>query len=632
MNSNFYLQKCKKFFLTLILLVLGNYLQAQTIATYSFTGSVTPSCPNLYNQVTAQPANAVFSAFTNTGGQCVASSSRFEVDHMDGNNRYNQFTVTANPGYGLNLTTVTFSHMEIGMADSWSLRSSLDNYATELGTGVISATGKNVNVNLPIDFINISTVTFRFYLNNPASNNVIFSMDAVILKGSIVVVPADPSNPTSNSPQCPNPGVTLTRETPPAGVTWYWQTSPLNKVTTNSGLTNNVTTTGTYYLRAYDNTTLQWSTGCGSAYVFIYPNVANPVFSAGSTSSRCYGPGTITYNATANYSLGMTYTLDSESLVAGNTINSSTGAVTYHPSWIGISKITANATGCQGSTSSAVHTVTVIGPVSVPVFDMGTSSVRCQSTGASDKKVIYTATASTTTGITYSLDATTAAFNGNSINSGTGEVTYSTSWTGSSTITASAAGCDGPKTATHTVTTTPYVGNPVFAAGSTSTRCQGTGVVNYSATSTNSTGITYSLNNSSISAGNSINSSTGDVTYVAGYSGTTTVTASATGCNGPATSTHTVTVVATVGTPVFTGTATRCQAAGTASYTATASTSTSIVYSLDAASLSAGNSINSSTGLVTYVGSWTGMQRSRLRPMVVMGRLRLLSPQRPHRL
>ena len=61
-----------------------------------------------------------------------------------------------------------------------------------------------------------------------------------------------------------------------------------------------------------------------------------------------------------------------------------------------------------------------------------------------------------------------------------------------------------------------------------------------------------------------INSLTGDVTYVAGYSGTTIITASAAGCNGPKTATHTVTVTATVGTPVFSlgATSTRCQAAG----------------------------------------------------------------------
>ncbi|WP_225318101.1 immunoglobulin domain-containing protein, partial [Flavobacterium luteum] len=63
-----------------------------------------------------------------------------------------------------------------------------------------------------------------------------------------------------------------------------------------------------------------------------------------------------------------------------------------------------------------------------------------------------TTTANNSTGITYSLDATTVAFSGNSINSSTGAVTYAAGWSGTTTITASAAGCNGPATTTHVVT------------------------------------------------------------------------------------------------------------------------------------------------------------------------------------
>ena len=115
----------------------------------------------------------------------------------------------------------------------------------------------------------------------------------------------------------------------------------------------------------------------------------------------------------------------------------------------------------------------------------------------------------------------------------------------------SAAGCNGPRTSTHTVTITPTVGLPIFALGATSTRCQGAGTVTYTATATNSTGITYSLDAASIAGGNTINAATGAVTYVAGWTGTSTITASAAGCNGPRTSNHTVTTTPTVTTPVF---------------------------------------------------------------------------------
>ena len=89
--------------------------------------------------------------------------------------------------------------------------------------------------------------------------------------------------------------------------------------------------------------------------------------------------------------------------------------------------------------------------------------------------------------------------------------------------------------------------SPVFSLGASSSRCQAAGTITYTASATNTTGITYSLDAASLAGGNSINSTTGAVTYAAGWSGTTTITASAAGCNGPQTSTHTVTVNPSVG-------------------------------------------------------------------------------------
>ncbi|MBK9356558.1 MAG: hypothetical protein IPN08_04065 [Bacteroidales bacterium] len=97
-------------------------------------------------------------------------------------------------------------------------------------------------------------------------------------------------------------------------------------------------------------------------------------------------------------------------------------------------------------------------------------------------------------------------------------------------------------TADHTVTITPSVESPVFALGATSTRCQGAGSVTYTATATNTTGITYTLDAASIAGGVTINAATGEVTYPAGWFGTTVITASAAGCNGPLQSIHIVTV------------------------------------------------------------------------------------------
>jgi hypothetical protein len=71
------------------------------------------------------------------------------------------------------------------------------------------------------------------------------------------------------------------------------------------------------------------------------------------------------------------------------------------------------------------------------------------------------------------------------------------------------------------------------------------------ATATNNTGIVYSLDATSITGGITINDATGAVTFTAGWKQPTTITARASGCNGPKEATHTVTVYSTlVGTTV----------------------------------------------------------------------------------
>ncbi len=82
---------------------------------------------------------------------------------------------------------------------------------------------------------------------------------------------------------------------------------------------------------------------------------------------------------------------------------------------------------------------------------------------------------------------------------------------------------------------------PIFDRGTTSTRCLVAGTDTYSATAANSTDISYSLDATSLAEGNTIDPATGEVTFVEGWGGTTIITASAEGCGGPVTSTHTVT-------------------------------------------------------------------------------------------
>ena len=332
------------------------------------------------------------------------------------------------------------------------------------------------------------------------------------------------------------------------------------------------------------------------ATLTVTPTVTITTYSP-NTATRCQGAGTITYSTTATNLTSLTYSLDANSVSGGNSIDASTGAVTFAAGWSGTTTITASAAGCNGPATTTM-TVTTTPTVTIAAYSPATAT-RCQGAGT----VTYSTTATNSTGLTYSLDAASVT-GGNSIDA-TGAVTFAAGWSGTTTITASAAGCNGPATTTMTVITTPTVTITAYSPN-TATRCQGAGTVTYSTTATNSTGLTYSLDAASVTGGNSIDA-TGAVTFAAGWSGTTTVTASAAGCNGPATTTMTVTTTPTVTIAAFSpATATRCQGAGTVTYSTTATNSTGLTYSLDANSVSGGNSIDASTGAVTFAAGWSG--------------------------
>jgi len=609
-NRQFIKRKTVTLLTGLLLLLISTAATAQ-LGVYSFTGP--GDCTN--GAINSQPANAIFTNYNNVNADCEPKPNEFETKSWNQNmtvdlTQYNQFTITPNAGFTLTLSSISFTQSVNQVPSSgtteWHFRSSVDGYATDIATGTCIVSSQTPTITLPAgSFTGIGAVTFRLYLTNANGGGTRWTNDEVTVMGTANGAGlAVPPNPTSNSPQCAITGVTMNfNGTAPAGETWYWQTSATGTSTANSTPAYTVNSSGTYYVRSQDNTTLAWSNGAGSVTVVVISTiVGTPVFTLGATSTRCQGAGSVTYTATASNTTGITYTLDGASSGFGNTINATTGAVTYLAGWNGTSIITASAAGCGGPLT-ADHEVTIDATVSTPVFDLGATSTRCQGAGT----VNYNATANNATGFTYSLDAGSLGA-GNTINSTNGDVTYVAGWSGTSLITVTVTGCNGPKSASHTVTTTPTVGTPVFTLGATSTRCKAAGSVIYTATASNATGITYSLDAASITAGLGINATTGSVSYFAGYVGTAIITATAAGCNGPATATHTATTNDNVQTPVFAlgVTSTRCQGAGTVSYAATAANASGITYTLNASAITGGNTINASTGDVTYVAAWTG--------------------------
>ena len=259
---------------------------------------------------------------------------------------------------------------------------------------------------------------------------------------------------------------------------------------------------------------------------------------------------------------------------------SATLAVTAKVNASGSYTNTAIITGSQtdGNTSNDASSVTV-----VPITSIALTS---STTPPSDAQTVCINTP--ITNITYAIGGTATGANVTglpagvtaSYNSSTKELTISGTptaiTTGPETYVITTTGGSPNVSASGTIQVNGAVTTPVFAAGATSTRCQGAGSQIYTATATNATGITYTINTTSQQA--VINAITGEVTFSSLFSGTAVITASAGGCS-PKTSTHTITITST-GT--IAGTASVCSgSSGTLTLSGTTASVVRWEYSTD---------------------------------------------------
>ncbi len=108
-----------------------------------------------------------------------------------------------------------------------------------------------------------------------------------------ITVPT-PDTPTATTANC---AVTLSRGTPPSGVTWYWQgTNSSGTSTANSASTYTPSGNGTYYLRARSNgSSGQWSASSASRSVSFPTAPSAPVVSGNASRDICAGQ-TTTFN------------------------------------------------------------------------------------------------------------------------------------------------------------------------------------------------------------------------------------------------------------------------------------------------------------------------------------------------
>lgn len=201
----------------------------------------------------------------------------------------------------------------------------------------------------------------------------------------------------------------------------------------------------------------------------------------------------------------------------------------------------ATITGTQTDNNTSNDTA-VAATAPTPIITMTSASgtdAQTVCTNAAITAVTYTiggsATGVTVTGLpagitsNYNSSTKVLTISGTPTSGTSGAQLYTITTTGGSSVV----------TVNGSITVNGVVATPVFAAGASSSRCQGAGTQTYTATAANATSIRYSINTSASQA--VIDSVTGVVTFSPLFTGTATVTATANGCS-PKTATHAISV------------------------------------------------------------------------------------------
>jgi GH25 family lysozyme M1 (1,4-beta-N-acetylmuramidase) len=213
------------------------------------------------------------------------------------------------------------------------------------------------------------TIQLWFHVySDGGPKNTLFRVDDVSLTYIAgCSTPSNPANPTSNSPQTGS--VTITRTgSPPSGVTWYWQgTSCGTSTSLGSGTTYTANSSGTYYIRAYNNTGGCWSTSCGSVNVSVTASCTTPS-TPGNPTSNSPQAGSITLTRTGSPPSGVTWYWQGTSCGTSTSLGSGT---TYTATASGTYYIRAyNNTGGCWSTGCGSVGVTISSSTSVSGIDV----------------------------------------------------------------------------------------------------------------------------------------------------------------------------------------------------------------------------------------------------------------------
>ena len=272
--------------------------QRNTLSPTSITANQTTICNGSSTYLTVNGNDGTTYWFTNSCGNSTSSSigtgnniiispttttTYFARNYLDGQWSLSCAQITLSvvnpPSIPINITSNSPQCSSVNITRNSSPSSGISWYwqgTNPNGTSTTLGSGTSFN----------TTSSGTYYIR--AKNNIAncWSIQSASISVN-VTSPSTPINPSSNSPQCSS--VTISRNgTPPSGVTWYWQgTNPDSKMTTlGSGNTYNATSSGTYYIRAKNNTADCWSNLSGSITVNVLGYPDSPI-NPSSNSPQC---------------------------------------------------------------------------------------------------------------------------------------------------------------------------------------------------------------------------------------------------------------------------------------------------------------------------------------------------------
>lgn len=189
---------------------------------YEFTQAA--ACPVTALDVTTQPLNAVFSPYSTMNTSCqstanVFNNSDWNITAVVDPTEYNEFSVNANDCYTIDINRIIFTHKNSasGGFPTWTLRSSLDNFATDVASGLSSSFDKIDTINLTAAFDAIDQVTFRFYVTNISTTTATWRNDNVRVIGTFGTLTPQTYYADVDGDTYGDPTSTISVCTPPVG-------------------------------------------------------------------------------------------------------------------------------------------------------------------------------------------------------------------------------------------------------------------------------------------------------------------------------------------------------------------------------------------------------------------------------